>query len=281
MNISSLTTGLAVLATMYLSSCSFSSISASNVNVVGNESEATVKKTVSIGNFNELEASQGIKIIFVQGANSGKANISTTPTAEKYLRVEVKNNKLKAYYANSDLKSNAKIKDPTIIRVSSPVLNEVDLSSAAQVSIEGNLNVKGNFELELSSASSFNAENLSCQNLDAELSSSSSAYIGSLNGNLDAEVSSASSISVGILKGNFDGESSSAASINIDSLKSTAISAEASSAASITLSKISGGNIKASASSGAKVKLSGKANSLNKNSSSGGSVSHSKLTVTR
>ncbi|MDE6479524.1 MAG: DUF2807 domain-containing protein [Muribaculaceae bacterium] len=279
MNIAGLTTGLALCATLLLTGCSFSGIASNGVNLNGNDGKATVKKTVKINDFDEIMASQGIKVIFTQGANSGKADISTTPSAEKYLKVEVKNNTLCAYYSNNYDKRNVDIKGPSIIKVSSPNLNEVDLSSAANVTIDGNLKVNGNFELDLSSASSFVAGNVTCNKLDGELSSSASATIAALEGNLEAELSSASSINIEKFKGNLDAETSSASSINISSLISSSISAEASSGSSINLSGISGGNINAEASSGAKITLSGKAKSLQQDSSSGGSVHTSGLTL--
>ncbi len=280
MNITGLTTGLVFCASLLLTGCSISGIAGNNVSLNGNDGEATVKKSVKITDFNEIEASQAIKVIYVQGKNTGIADISTTPSAEKYLKVEVKDKTLKAYYFN-DGKKDVKIQGPSIIKVSSPTLNEVDLSSAANVTVEGDLKLKGNFELDLSSASSFNAGNITCQNFDADLSSAASAKISNLIGNLDADLSSASSIEFKRVKGNVDLETSSSASINIDSLVASSISAEASSAGSVNISGISGGNIDASASSGGKINLSGKANSIKQDSSSGGSVSYSDLTLAK
>lgn len=276
MNITGLTTGLAICASFLLTGCSISGIVGNNVSLNGNDGEATVRKSVKITEFNEIEASQAIKVIYVQGKNTGIADISTTPSAEKFLKVEVKEKTLKVYYYN-DSKKDVKIQGPSIIKVSSPTLNEVDLSSAANVTVEGDLKLKGNFELDLSSASSFNAGNITCQNFDADLSSSASAEITLLNGNLDADMSSASSIEFGKVKGDVELEASSSASINIKNLVASAISAEASSAGSINISGISGGNINASASSGGIINLSGKAASVKQNSSSGGSVNTSDL----
>ncbi|MDE6638300.1 MAG: DUF2807 domain-containing protein [Muribaculaceae bacterium] len=279
MNIAGLTTGLAICASLFLSGCSISGIAGNNVSVEGNDGKATVKKSVNISDFNEIEASQAIKVIYEQSKNTGIAEISTTPSAEKYLKVEVKDKVLKVYYTNTENHKYVKIKGPSIIRVSSPELNEVDLSSAANVTIEGDLKLKGNFELDLSSASSFNARNITCSKLDADLSSSASAQISNLTGNLEADLSSASTISFEKVKGNVDLECSSAASIDINTLIASTVSAEASSAGSISISGISGGSISSSASSGAKIKLSGNADTLRKDESSGGSVNHSKLTL--
>ncbi len=278
MNITGLTTGLAICATLFLTGCSISGIAGNNVSLNGNDGEATVKKSVKITDFSEIEASQAIKVIYVQGKNTGVADISTTPSAEKYLKVEVKDKTLKVYYYNDNNKD-VKIQGPSIIKVSSPTLSEVDLSSAANVTVEGDLKLKGNFELDLSSASSFNVGNITCQKLDADLSSAASAKISNLNGNLDAELSSASSIEIKKMKGNVELETSSSASISINAVVASSISAEASSAGSVNISGISGGKINASASSGGKINLSGKADSIKQDSSSGGSVSYSDLTL--
>ncbi len=281
MNISTLTTGLAVCSALILSSCSINSIANSNVSIEGNNDELSVQRSVKIGDFNEIEASQAIKVVFVQGPNNGVASISTTTSADKYLRVEVKDKTLKAYYTNTNGLENVKIKGPSIIKVSSPELNEVDLSSAANVTIEGDLNSSGKLEIDLSSASSFNASKISCQKLAIDFSSSASAYIGELTGFLDAELSSASSFEIGSIKGNVDVEASSAASMSVNSLSSSAITADASSASSIKLSGISGGAINATASSGAKINLSGKAKSLNHEASSGAKVNHKDLYIVK
>ncbi|MDE6021886.1 MAG: DUF2807 domain-containing protein, partial [Muribaculaceae bacterium] len=166
MKISSLTTGFALLTSLLLSSCSLSATSSTDVSLVSNDEAATVKKTVKIGDFNSIDVSRGIKVIFVQGPNNGIASIATTPSAEKYLRVEVKYNKLKVYYSNEI--GTKRINGPTIIKVSSPQLNEVDLSSAAQLKVDGNLVTKRDFFIELSSASSFEVGSLSCLNFDVE-----------------------------------------------------------------------------------------------------------------
>lgn len=279
MNTSTFTTGLALCAALFLTSCSIKGIANSNVIIEGNDEEPTVNRTVKISDFNEIEASQAIKVVFVQGANNGVASISTTTSADKYLRVEVKDKTLQVYYANTDDNDNIKIKGPSIIRVSSPELNEVDLSSASNVTIEGDLNLSGNFEIELSSASSFSATKLSCQNLKIDFTSSASAYIGDLVGDLDAELSSASSLEIESLKGNLDADTSSAASMSIHSISSSNIKAEASSASAIKLANISAGVIKADASSAAKIDLSGKAKSFIHDASSGAKVNHKNLEI--
>ncbi len=281
MKMTTLTTGLAVCVSLFLSSCSLNGIANSNVSIDGNDAVPTVKKSVKISDFDEIEASQAIKVIFVQGPNKGVALVSTTPSAEKYLKVEVKNKTLKAYYANTSGNKDIRIKGPSIIKVSSPQITEINLSSAANVTIDGDLKLSGDLEIDLNSASSFNASKINCKKLDIDFSSSASATISNLTGYLDAELSSASSIEIEQMKGNLDVETSSAASFDIKSIYTSSIKAEASSASSILLSGISGGVIDANASSGAKIKLSGKAKNLNHDASSGAKVDYKNLHIVK
>ena len=162
MNISTLTTGLILSASLLMFGCSVNGIANSSVSLDSNEAKTTVKKTIKISDFDEIEASQGIKIILVQGTNNGTAAISTTESAEKYLKVEVRNNTLKAYYSNSGIQ-NVSIKGPSIIRLTCPDLKEVNLSSLANLTIEGEFKSNGEMEVDLSSSASFNAGKITCQ----------------------------------------------------------------------------------------------------------------------
>lgn len=141
MKMTNLIISMAATVSLLLAACSPSSIvnSCVNGNVSvrnGKESDATVKKQVKIADFDGIDAQQGIKVLFSQGQNPGTANIATTPSAEKYLRVEVKDRTLHVYYGGN---CKDKIQGPSIITVSSPVLNEVDLSSAARLEINSDL----------------------------------------------------------------------------------------------------------------------------------------------
>ena len=64
----------------------------------GKDSDATLKRKAKIGSFNKIEASQGIKIFFSQGKNTGHAEVLTTPSAKDYISVTVEGGCLNAHY---------------------------------------------------------------------------------------------------------------------------------------------------------------------------------------
>lgn len=246
---------LSSIALMGLMLTSCFTVTSGNINN-GKDSDATVKKEIKTATFNEIQASQGIKVIVSQGKFPGKISVATTTSAEKYLQVKVSDGKLKVCYDNKSFKGT--IKGPSIITITVPALEEVDLSSGASFLLKDNFTSTQNMEFDLSSGSSLNIENLSCPNLSVETSSGASATVGSVKGNLECDASSGSSIEIASAEGGvFEFKASSGADIDADSLKSS--------------------SIKASASSGGSISLSGKTNALDKKTSSGGSVRTSKL----
>lgn len=262
-------------AAMIMMGCSMTrgqSVTDSNIK------NATVKKTVKIGNFSKIDASTGIRIVYTQGKSTGVAQIATTPSAEPYLKVYVKDGELNAHYEN---RGNNNIKGPTIITVSSPDLQEVDLSSAARLQVNGDLNISGKLSLDMSSASRATFNGISAKSLEVDLSSSATVEIGSANlGKLDAEMSSASKLSVDkAIATNIYLETSSAAKINIGYFNGTGLEADASSASNISVAGITTKKIYAEASSGGRVSLKGRCEYLNKDSGSGGKVDISQLEV--
>lgn len=272
---------LAPLALMVLTGC-YTVVNGKNTIKNGDESEASVKKEVKIADFNEVSVSQGIKVIYEQGSNTGIASIATTPTAEKYLKVEVKNETLKVYYDVNQNDHQNYIKGPSIVRVVSPALNSIKASSGAEFKLNSNfkgnegLNVslssgaefesdysiqsKGDIYFGLSSAASCDATSISCQMLKIDASSGADVEVKSVSGNLNVTASSGSDI-------------------ELKAVKAKSISLKASSGADIEVANISAEGISAKASSGADISLSGATKTLDKNSSSGGSVKTKGLKV--
>ena len=103
----------------------------------GKDSEVNVKKEVKIGKFDKVNASNGIKIVFTQGRNPGVAKIATTSSAEPYLEVFVKDGELCARYKQH----NKNINGPSIVTVSSPELEEVEMSSGATFTAKSDISL--------------------------------------------------------------------------------------------------------------------------------------------
>lgn len=221
--------------------------------------ELTVSKQIEIGDFEEVEVSQGIKVILTQRENPGVANVQTTQEMESLLRVEAKGNKLKIYYDNNNGSIKTE-KKSTIVKVNTMTLKEVEASSAAEVIFWGNFNLDNELEIETSSASRVFVKKVTCPKLELSASSASNIEVEEVAGILDVDASSASNITV-------------------KSIKGSKLEAEASSASSINIEKIYCEKVEAEASSTAKIYLAGVCGNFKKETSSAGRISYSKLSV--
>lgn len=264
--------------TLLIVGCSLSGGNPAGGSNDGNVNDATVKKSIKIGDFNKIDAATGIKIVYTQGKATGIAKIATTPSAEKYLKVYVKNGELNIHYENNH---GTNIKGPTIVTVISPQLKGVDLSSAARLQVNGNLDISGTLDVDLSSAAKATFNNVTAKSIDIDLSSSACVEMATANvDKLDAELSSAAKLVVTkAIATSIDLETSSAAKIQVGYFNGTGLQADASSGSSILISGITAQKAYAEASSGAKVTLKGRCEYLNKESGSGGKVDITQLEV--
>lgn len=272
---------LAPFALLLLSGC-YTVVNGNNSINNGDESDATVKKEVKIGDFNEVSVSQGIKVIYEQGSNNGIASIATTPSAEKYLKVEVKDNALNVYYDVNQNGKQDKIKGPSIIRVASPILTGVKASSGAEFNVKGNFKGIDGLSVSISSGAEFESDgNIQCAGeINLGVSSAASFDVKSITCNIfKVEASSGSDVEVKILSGNLDVSASSGSDVEFAAVNAKSISLRASSGSDIDVANISASAVSAKASSGADISLSGTTETLDQNSSSGGSVKTKGLKV--
>lgn len=260
----------AVLAAMSLMSCSFSGAVKSD----NDERKATVRKEFKISDFTKVKASAGIRVVYTEGKATNVAKVATTPSAERYLKVYVKNNVLYAKYENT---GSARINGPTIVTVSSSSLNEIDLSSAATFKCAGSISRSNELEIDASSAADVFIGSVSVSDLDIDASSSAGVNIGDANcDKVSADASSAGSIKLGkVTAKNLYVDSSSAGSSRIGAFNGMTLKASGSSGGTSTVNGITASNTVAEASSGGSVKLEGTSQQFSKSSSSGGSVSTS------
>lgn len=273
--------GLAPFVLMALTGC-YTVVSGKNTVTNGDESEATVKKEVKIDDFNEVSVSQGIKVIYVQGANTGKAVIATTPSAEKYLKVEVNGDVLKVYYDVNQNDKQKYIKGPSIVRVSSPALTSIKATSGAEFQLNSKFKGNESLNVSLSSGADFETDySIQCNgDIYFGVSSAASCDAASISCQmLKIDASSGADLEVKSVSGNIDVSASSGSDIEFKSVKAKAISLKASSGADIDADNISADEITAKASSGADISLSGTTKTLEKKSSSGGSVKTKGLKV--
>ncbi len=244
----------------------------------GDISKATVKKSVKISNFDEIKAVSGIQIEFTQGKFTGTAEITTTPSAEQYLVVTVKDKTLSAYYKNHT----GNIDGPTIIRVQAPQLEEISLTSAAQVNVNGLLTINKELEINLTSASQVKMGNVSGGKLEIDLTSASNVKAEDVNvTKLDVSQTSASTISfTEVTAQELEIGCTSASKASVYTFNGGNADISVTSGADVTVSNIKANAVEASATSGGNITLVGYCNSLTERSSSGGSISTRKLTKT-
>lgn len=265
-----------MLAGMLLMGCSMSVSSMGSGSVSnGDLAKATINKSVKIGKFNKIEASQGIKVIFTQGPFTGEVKVKTTPSAEKYLEIENGAGVLEITYRHHS----GNIEGPTIVNVQAPDLCEISLASAASVEVTGGLKLQNNLGIDLTSGAYVMMNNVSGVGLDIDLTSASSVSMGDLNlDNFGIEMTSGSSAKFGMITANKIGaEATSAAQCNIAGFNGSVVDAEVSSGASINISNIHAVTVSAEASSGGSITLNGQCGTLNAENSSGGNVNSRSL----
>lgn len=246
---------LLVILGLSLTSCA--DVVAQKNNAKSGASEQRTQK-VAVGEFDEIEVGQGINVVFSQTDNSGYTTVTACPEAMERLDIRTDGNKLEIFY-KKDTK-NKTFNKPTIVKVGSRSLTEVEVSSAAVFSIPGSVKFGGKFKIEVSSAGKVNINNIACKLLEIDSSSASSVVVKSLSGSLEADASSSSRIKVSSMQGQvLDVEASSAASIDIEKVRCDKVEAEANSAA--------------------KIILAGRCNTFVQDKNSGGSINHAKLFV--
>ncbi|MDE6577352.1 MAG: DUF2807 domain-containing protein [Muribaculaceae bacterium] len=221
-------------------------------------SRSTVKKSVKIGNFNKIEASTAIKVIFIQGKATGVAQITTTESASPYLRVETDDKVLKIYYSKRRPKNHS-INGPTIVTIQAPVLNSIDLSNAASFVCKGTLNVKGNLNIDLSSSSKVTIPTVRSTSLNIDLSSSASVDIDRIEtSEISIDTSSASSVNIDeVLVPTLKIDSSSSSSVNIRNFSGHVLDVDCSSVSKVQVNNTDASTFDLDCSSLAKINIKG------------------------
>jgi hypothetical protein len=213
--------------------------------VRGNRNVVSEERTIS-SNFDEIKVQQGIHLYLTQG-NSTEISVEADENIIELLITEVKNNELKVYFDKNVNRAKARN-----VYLTTDDISRIKTSSGAYVKSENTLHVTS-LDLHASSGSSIKVY----VNADEIISSSSSGADIDLFGKTR-------SLSV---------KASSGSSIDADELEAVDAYAKASSGANIDVN-ISG-KLTAKASSGGDIDYEGNPSSVNKDTSSGGSVSGS------
>lgn len=195
-------------------------------------------------NFESIDVQQGINVFVTQG-NSTEINVEADDNIINLLITEVKNNELKIYFKKNVSKTKARN-----VYLTTSSINEINTSSGAKVKGENTIQTN---------------------TLDLDSSSGSSIKIRVNANEVTSETSSGSNMKIEGETNKFSASSSSGSSINASNLKTVDAHAKASSGSSIYLNVT--GELTAKASSGGDIDYEGNPSQVNKDTSSGGSVS--------
>ena len=174
----------------------------------------TTSIDIPIGDFSGIDVCSAIEVMFSQGENAGTAKVNASETAITKLKLYVDDGILVAKYVG-DIKG---VMEKTVIRVSSPVLNSVKTSTASSVTVNGQLNVAGNLQVDAATASSISFGEVAANGITINAATASQVFF---------LVAEADNIKV---------NASTAADVKLRGLCAGSINANAATAADVTLS---------------------------------------------
>ncbi len=213
--------------------------------IKGNRNVVSEDRTIS-NDFDVIKVQQGINLYLTQG-NSTELNVEADENIIDLLITEVKNNELKVYFEKNVYRAKARN-----VYLTTNTISKIKTSSGASVKSENTLQIR---------------------TLDLDSSSGSSIKIYVNADEISSEASSGANIDIYGKTESFSANASSGSSIDADELKSIDAYAKASSGAHINVNVT--GKLTANASSGGDIDFEGNPTSVNKDTSSGGSVSGS------
>lgn len=213
--------------------------------IKGNGEVVSEDRTIS-SNFSEIIVQQGIQVYLTQG-NSTSLKVEADENILDILRTEVKNNQLKIYFDKNVYKASSKN-----VYVTANNITKIETSSGAAVKTENTIDTKS-------------------LNLDSSSGSYIKIYVNA--DNISSSSSSGAGIHIYGKSKQFSASASSGSSIDADKLETINTTAQASSGANINVNVT--GKLTANASSGGDIDYEGSPTQINKNTSSGGSISGS------
>jgi hypothetical protein len=213
--------------------------------IKGNGEVVSEDRTIN-SNFNEIKVQQGIQVFLTQG-NSTELKVEADENIIDLLITEVKDNELKIYFEKNVNKAKSRN-----VYLTANEISKIRTSSGAMIKTENTLETN-TLELDSSSGSSIKVT------VNANEISSSSSSGANINVYGKAKLFSASA--------------SSGSSIDADKLETINTTAKVSSGANIDVNV--SGKLVAKASSGGSIDYEGNPTEVNKDTSSGGSVSGS------
>ncbi len=222
---------------------------------ISNADKAMTTRNITIADFNSIDAATGIKVIYSQGPLSA-AKVTAPRHYFNYLDISVDKGTLELRINQTFWQKFNSVNDDITVTVSSPTINDLEVSSGASIivkgvvkinnsaeleatsgasiSIPGGFKSKGKVELDTSSGSSININGLNASRIDAELSSGSSMQLTNATAtHADFELSSGASCTVSGKTSSLKVEATSGASFNGSKFRAHTADIEAGSGGSV------------------------------------------------
>lgn len=254
-------------------------------------SQRIVNRSVNIGSFTKIEAETAINVKFTQGPATGRAVISAQEDMIDYVKLDVKNDIL---YIRLQRKANRTYLGPFTISVQAPVLKSIELSAASSFVMEGTLNVKGDFNVDISGASNvnipvlkstnltldpsgasyINMKQVECSNVIVDCSGASKVMLDEvLSPKLTIDASGASMVNVDNFSGHtLNVETSGTSSSKVYTTDAETLNLSASGVSNIEVGNVNANIVNADASSQSVIYVNGKARNWNRDVSGGGKI---------
>jgi len=227
------------ITALLFASCNF------NMNTIEGSGNVTTEKRIVQGDFKNIQVSNAIDLVIVQ-SDSTEIIVEADDNLQKEIETKVENGTLVIRCKFNSFHNISQKK----VTVKMPVINKIEASSAASV-MSKNIIQGQDVELETSSAATMDV-NVESDNISCRTSSGSSITIQGKALKTVAKASSGSSVNAGKLMAN-------------------EIEADASSGGSLEVHPIL--SLKAGASSGGSINYNNAPKTIEKTSSSGGSIS--------
>ncbi|WP_264531219.1 head GIN domain-containing protein [Flavobacterium sp. N502540] len=230
---------IATVTALLFASCNF------NVNTIKGSGNVTTEKRTVQGNFTKVAVSNAIDLVIIQ-SDSTEIVVEADDNIQKEITTKVENGTLYIkckYNSFQDLASKK-------VTVKMPVIDKLEASTAA--TIMGKDLIQG-------------------QDIDLEASSAATIFVNIESDNITCDSDSGSSIGMEGKALKIQAAASSGGSVNAHKLLANEIHAEASSGGSVNVHPIV--SLKASASSGGSINYNVTPKTIEKTSSSGGTIS--------
>lgn len=170
-------------------------------------------KRIPIGDFNKINVTGCICVVFTQGASKGYAEIHASQQALSRIELTINKSELRIFY-NDNVKINNGMR--TVVYLDNPDIESVKISDASSFTVSGTLNVS-NLQVSASDASSINIPSVAGNKISLSCSDASTITVLSAEmKEITAAASDASSIKIkGICAGSVVSKANDASTVSV------------------------------------------------------------------